>query len=123
MNNKGQSLVLFILTIPILLGILVLVVDVGNALHQKNKINNIIEMVIEYGLENNYQQEKIEELIRYNIKNDNYQIKIEDQIINIKVDDYVDGIISNIINVDGFKIVSEYTGYIENEKKVIEKVK
>ena len=41
MNNKGQSLVLFILILPILLGIMVLVIDVGNAIYTKNKINNI----------------------------------------------------------------------------------
>ena len=41
MNNKGQSLVLFILILPILLGSIVLVIDVGNAIVMKNKINNI----------------------------------------------------------------------------------
>lgn len=123
MNNKGQSLVLFILIIPILLGMIVLVVDVGNAIYSKNKINNVIEMVIEYGLEDNYQEEKLEELINYNLKNNNYKVEIKNEVINIKVEDYVNGIISNIINIDGFKIISEYTGYIENNKKVIKKVK
>ena len=123
MNNKGQSLVLFILTIPILLGILVLVVDVGNALHQKNKINNIIEMVIEYGLENNYEEEKLKKLINYNLKTDNYQVEIKDEIINIKVEAEINGIISNIIDINSFKILSEYKGYMENNKKVIKKVK
>ena len=35
LNNKGQSLVMFILIIPILLFVLIIVADIGNALIQK----------------------------------------------------------------------------------------
>lgn len=123
MNNKGQSLVLFILVIPILLGIIVLVIDVGSAINEKNKINNTIEMIVGYGLEENYNKDEIEELINYNLKESSYVVKIDNNIITIKVEEYVDGIFSNILDIDGFKIISEYMGYIENEKKVIEKVR
>ena len=50
LNNKGQSLVLFILIIPMLIGIAAIVIDVGNAYNQKNEMNNAIELVLEYGL-------------------------------------------------------------------------
>lgn len=123
MNNKGQSLVLFILIIPILLGIMTLVIDAGKTVYTKNKINNTIEMILEYGLEDNYTKEEIEKLINYNLEPTNYSVNIENEIINIKVNTYIEGIISNIINIKGFKIISEYNGYIENDKKIIEKVK
>lgn len=123
MNNKGQSLVLFILIIPILLGMMVLVTDVGNAIYEKNKINSIIEMVIEYGLEENSTKEEINKLLEYNLKNNNTTINIEENTINIKVESYKKGVISNIISFKGFKIVSEYKGYIKDDKKVIEKVR
>lgn len=123
MNNKGQSLVLFILIIPILLGIVVLVIDCGNALVTKNKINNVIEMVLEYGLEEDMDEEKLNNLIDYNLDNGTYDISIEDEVISVEVNSYVEGIFSNILDIDGFHIVSEYMGYMENDKKVIEKVK
>ena len=123
MNNKGQSLVLFILIIPILLGIIVLVIDLGSAINEKNKINNTIEMIVEYGLEDNYSKDKIEKLISYNLNESKYIVDVDDEVITIKVEEYVDGIFSNILDIDGFKIISEYMGYIENEKKVIEKVR
>ena len=123
MNNKGQSLVLFILIIPILLGIVVLVIDCGNALVTKNKINNVIEMVLEDGLEDGYSEEEINKLIDYNLDSGTYSVDVDNDVINIKVSDYVDGVFSNILDIDGFHIVSEYDGYIENNKKVIEKVK
>ena len=123
MNNKGQSLVLFILVIPILLGMIVLVIDFGNTIYQKNKIDNVIEMLIEYGLEEKYDKEQLEKLIDYNLDNNDYLIKIENDVIFIKVDSYVKGIISNILDIDGFEVISEYKGYMKNDKKVIEKVR
>ena len=56
LNNKGQSLVLFILIIPILLGIMTLVLDVGNVLIQKNEMDNQIEFILDYGLTNKIEQ-------------------------------------------------------------------
>lgn len=122
MNNRGQSLVLFILIVPILLGVMVLVFDVGNALYEKNKINNAIELVLELGLEDEYTEEEFEELLTYNFSG-NYKVDIKDDKVIIVVEDYVDGIISNIVDVDGFLVVSEYVGYVKNDKKIIEKVR
>ena len=123
MNNKGQSLVLFILIIPILLGMIVLVYDVGNAVVKKNKINNVIEMIVEDSLNEDYEFEKVEKLVQYNLSTNNYSISVSDNEVNIKVEDYVDGIISNVIGFKGFKIVSQYKGYVKDEKNVIEKVR
>ena len=39
-NNKGQSLVMFVLIIPIFLLILTLVYDVGNAIYEKDRLSN-----------------------------------------------------------------------------------
>ena len=122
MNNKGQSLVLFILILPILLGSIVLVIDVGNAIVMKNKINNIIEMVIEDGLENDYSEEELNNLMDYNLDSD-YVVKLDNNLIEIKVESYSEGIFSNMFSFEGFKIISQYEGYMKDNKKVIEKVK
>lgn len=49
LDNKGQSLVMFILLIPIMLGVMALVIDCGNVMVRKNEIGNVIEMVLDYG--------------------------------------------------------------------------
>lgn len=123
MNNKGQSLVLFILIIPMLLGVVVLVYDVGNTVVRKNKINNVIEMIVEDSLNENYEFDEVERLVKYNLNTNNYSISVSGDEVNIKVEDYVDGVISDVIGFKGFKIVSQYKGYIKNEKNVIEKVR
>lgn len=140
LNNKGQSLILFIIFLPILLGIMALVVDVGNALSKKNEQDNVIEYVLNYGLENGevffenndeyyYNEELVnwkddlKILLDYNLENSNNEIVLNEKEIVIKSKSYVEGIFSNILNIKGFKIESEYKGYIENDKKIIQKEK
>lgn len=123
MNNKGQSLVLFVLIVPVLLGVIVMVVDVGNTILVKNKINGIIEMIIEDSLENKYNEDTIVKLLDYNLDDINSTVDISGEMINIKASTYVDGVISNVFDFDGFRVFSEYKGYMQDNKKVIEKVK
>ena len=52
LNNKGQSLVLFIVIIPIILLVFVLVYDIGTAIYEKNRLSNTSYMVIDYALDN-----------------------------------------------------------------------
>jgi len=119
LNNKGQSLILFILVLPILFGIMALVYDVGNALNKKAEVDNVIEMILNL---DNYKKEDIEVLLEYNLEKNNNKIIIDEDVIIIKSNTYVRGILSNILNVRGFKIESEYKKYISDNKKV-EKIK
>lgn len=152
LNNKGQSLVLFILIIPILLGVMALVIDVGNAFVKKNEIDGVIEFVLDSELSTEEvsneileeeiidntdtegvdeyleddlvsKDESIKVLLDYNLKGTQNESFVEDGVITIKVKTYVEGIFSNILNIRGFPIESEYHGYIENEEKIIEKIK
>ena len=124
LNNKGQSLVLFILIIPILLGIMALVIDVGNALNRKNEIENTIEYVINYGLEKEIKEEKeLKTLLNYNLDNCENTLRITENKIIVSTTAYVDGIFTKILNIKGFLIKSSYQGYLDGETKIIEKIK
>lgn len=140
LNNKGQSLVLFIIFIPILLGIMVLVIDLGNAISKKSEIDNVLELVIDYGLEKGeafleYEEpeylnedlinwkDELNLLLNYNLNNIDREIVINNKKLIISSDYYIEGIFSNILNIKGFKIESEYIGYIENNEKIIKKNK
>ena len=48
LNNKGQSLVMFICLLPILLLIVLAIVDVSRMVIEKNKLNNINVVVETY---------------------------------------------------------------------------
>lgn len=123
MNNKGQSLVLFILIIPLLLGITALVIDVGRAIAEKNSLSNKIELIIECGLEDNLSIKELNELTEHNLYDYDYEVELVDNVIEISASTYVEGIFSNILNFKGFNIKSEYRGFMDNDKVILEKVK
>ena len=124
LNNKGQSLVMFVLIIPILFLVIVLVFDVGNALIEKQELDNINYLTIEYGLEHMNEIE-IESKMKNIITKNNNKIKdidiiIEEDKIKLTIKKNINGIF--IKNLNLVKIESKYTGYIKDGKKVIERV-
>ena len=50
MNNRGQTLVMFILMLPLLLIVLCLVVDIGMLSLEKKKLENTLKDAIYYEL-------------------------------------------------------------------------
>lgn len=124
LNNKGQSLVLFILIIPILLGIMALVIDVGNALNEQNKMENAVEFVINYGLEEKIKDEQeLKTLLNYNLEDCENTLRITENKIIVSSTSYVEGIFTKILNIKGFLIKSRYQGYLDGDTKRIEKIK
>ena len=135
LNNKGQSLVLFIIVLPILLLMLVLVIDIGRIISIKQELNNINEIVLDYGIdyltdnidnsENSISniENKLIEIIKLN-KNDidNIDVRIENNKIYVNLNEKIDGVISSIIGISIFDINSSYVGYMDNDKKRIERV-
>lgn len=124
-NNKGQSLVMFVLIIPIFLFILTLVYDVGNAIYEKDRLSNTNYLTIEYGLDNigTVTEKDLKELIEQNITNlKRAYVTIEDNQIEIKIEKEVKGIIGKLFNFNLVEIKSYYKGKIINDKKEIERI-
>lgn len=122
-NNKGQSLVMFVLIVPILFLIMLLVFDVGKMILLKQELDDINYLAIDYGLDNQ-DEDKIRELI---IKNkddiDTIDINIQDNKIYVILVDSIDVTISLLNDINIFEIKSSYVGYIDNDRKIIERNK
>ena len=50
MNNKGQTLIFFVVILPILLCIFMLIIDLCTMNYEKNKLDNLAYDVMEYKL-------------------------------------------------------------------------
>lgn len=124
MDNKGQSLVLFVIIIPILLGVLAFVIDLGLINLEKDKLDNINIMVIEYGLENinTVTVKDLDDLIKENDSIVLSDISITSDSIVIILNKEVDSIFGNIINFKNYKIGSKYKGTIINDNIRIKRV-
>ena len=126
LNNKGQSLVLFVLLMPIFVMIMVTVIDVGNLISAKTEIDNINKIVIDYGLDNMNDINVVNDmklLAKENKKDINIDIKFVDMEYRVLCNYYVDGIFSNVLKIKGYNVKSSYIGYLDNNKKIIKKIK
>lgn len=127
LNNKGQSLVTFVLLIPIFILILVLVVDIGNIVNLKLDLNNINKIIISYGIDNidSINKEELEDLVKANdskITVKTITIDKEKKQLEIILSKYSDSLLGKIVGIDGYNITSNYQAKINNEKKEIKKV-
>ena len=127
MNNRGQSLISFVLIIPIILMILFMVYDIGNMVLLREKLDNINYIAIDYGLDKIEDLDlnaKLNELIKKN-KDDIevVNISISEGKIRITLEDRLNNKFSLISKFKTFTIKSSYIGYMENDKKVIRKDK
>lgn len=126
LNNKGQSLVLFVIIIPVLLFILVLVIDIGRAINLKQELNNISKIVLDYGIdkidEENLEVELTELVKLNNNEIDKIDIKLDDDKIYLNISCNMDLIFISLGDLSLFEITSSYVGYIYNGNKRIEKV-
>ncbi len=127
MNNKGQSLISFVLIVPIILLTLFMVYDIGNMVLLKGQLDNINYLTIDYGLDklddvdlNN----KLTEIINKNKDDiDKIEININDGEIKILLEDKIENKLSLINKFDVLNIKSNYVGYIQDNKKIIRKDK
>ena len=127
MNNKGQSLISFVLIIPILLMILFMVYDIGNMVLLKEKLDNINYLTIDYGIsklgEDNLDV-KLNEIIKKNKDDINViLVSVSDKQIEVTLEDKVENKLSLINKFKAFNIKSKYIGYMEEDKKIIRKDK
>ncbi len=83
MNNKGQTLVLFLFIIPIIFLIFMVIYQVGTAELDKKKLNDRVNTMVEYGI-NHWSEEDIKEKMIEMFKKDfpkvaldNIEIKLE----------------------------------------------
>ena len=86
MNNKGQTLVVFVIILPIILIMLTLVIDLGLLYIEKRNIdNNVYDSVLYYleNIEEDNIKDKTYKLLNKNIKDRNIFIKKKNKYIKI----------------------------------------
>lgn len=125
MNNKGQTLVIFIVFLPLLLIILASIVDIGFVYYEKNKLDNLNIMVIDYGishLDDDKLTEKIENLIKKNDKKIKLKsIELESNKLELTLSKKIKSTFGKIIGINKYNITSKYIGTNIEYKKSIKK--
>lgn len=119
MNNKGQTLVVFVLFLPVLVIVITMIINKSNMYYDKRNMENIAKEAINYGL-NNIEDENIEDKIKIFISKNidcEKEIKIEDGEIRVTLIKE-NKTIKKILGYENIKI--KYKGKIEDNKKKVE---
>lgn len=122
LNNKGQSLVMLVLIIPIFLLIITLIYDVANAIYEKDRLSNTIWIAIDYGLDNinDITKEELNDMIISNVDGLNYiDVIVNDNEIVVKASKKV---IGKMFHFELTTINCNYKGKLIDDKKEIERI-
>ncbi len=122
MNNKGQTLVVFVLLLPLVMMITASVIEIGRLSIINTEYKNSITDAINYGLDNLDKEnvsDKMKKLLDKNISGTK-NIDINDGVIKIHVTSSLDGMFSSILK-KAYSIDITYIGYLEADKKIIVK--
>lgn len=121
MNSKGQTLIVFVILIPIFILISALVVDTGLMTFEKEKYRGIIENGIkEYFNTGNIDETK--KIFSLNdISKEEYAITIQEKEIEVSLNTSVESIFGKIINIEKYEIKINYVGTKEGERVIINK--
>ncbi len=124
MNNKGQTLVIFLILIPIIIVILALVIDLGLVQSTKTKMLKVTEMIIEDVIdkEGYDKEELVKRLYKENkIKYTSLKVTFDDNKLSINIIKNIEGLFGKFISLNNYKIEISLTGYRQNDKIIIEK--
>lgn len=125
-SNKGQSLVLFVVFVPLIIMLGTYVVDMSYARYNENKIDSINKEVVKYGLKHIDEDPK-DNMIKLIYQNDsdidNYKIDIdlEKREVKVQIEKSSKGIFGSIIGKAVYREKSNYIGYIKDDKQIIER--
>ena len=120
LNNKGQSLVMFICLNHILLLIVLAIVDVSRMVIEKNKLNNINYIAISYYSSHKEDDDVTERIISLVKRNDEdiINVRINKDKNTIYLDKKIDSTMGKIIGISEYEIVSEYSFADDGIKRV-----
>lgn len=119
LNQKGQSLVLFVLILPLLLMIGTFVIDVAFISNEKLKLDNINKLVISTYLDNSsLDKSELMNLVKENDEMvENIYLDIEDEIC-MTLEKSVNSMLGGIFGFDSYDISSSYCGSNAPGKKI-----
>ncbi|MBR1748164.1 MAG: hypothetical protein IJ743_00035 [Bacilli bacterium] len=121
MNRKGQTLILFVILIPILILLLALVVDIGLVHTKRIEYRSIMEE----GMRACLNQKDVESLKRVfelnQILENEYQVSYENDV-EVLINKKISSIFGSIIGIEDYEMVLHYVGIQEKGEFVLKKI-
>lgn len=117
MNNKGQSLVIFIIIIPVIFIVFSFLYDYAYIINSQNKYENVTRTILNSTLE----EDKIIDLYKQNsYKVDDFKYKKENDKVYIQNSYKIKSVFGNIVNLKNYTVSINYVVINSNNGIIIE---
>ncbi|MBO5096338.1 MAG: pilus assembly protein [Bacilli bacterium] len=122
MNNKGQTLVIFIILLPIFLALCAFVIDVGLMTYENVKLKNTTKSILNSVVDKNkISEDNIKKLYKKNdINIENIEIDISNENIIVKNNYYIDSMFGKILSIHEYEVSVNAKMNLINKKIVFE---
>ncbi|MCI9280264.1 MAG: pilus assembly protein [Bacilli bacterium] len=125
MNKKGQTLIAFVIILPVFILFLAFIVDTGILLKEKSRLNgstkSILENMYPKRNESNFQEQTIDLFKKNKIPTENLNLEVKNNTIIVSNDYEIESIFGKIIGIKKYKIHLNLTFQIEQDKLTIKK--
>lgn len=122
MNNRGQTLTIFIILIPVLFMLLGVIIDISYATYEKRNVENNIKYTIRTSFSKNLDEKQISKLIKKNIENiEEYKVYYNNDALYVYVKTKVNGIFDNLFSNPIKNIEVTYKGVFDGDNIIVER--
>lgn len=116
MNNKGQTLIIFVILVPIIITMMALVVDVGMLENKVLKTKNIVDVAIKEYFNKDDVTVISKTLEENNISTDKLVIKRNDNEVGVNVEYEMSSLFGKIVGLQKYDVKVKRKGIKENGK-------
>ena len=117
MNNKGQTLIIFVILVPIIITMMALVVDVGMLENKVLKTKNIVDVAIKEYFNKEEDVTVISKTLEENdISTDKLIIKRTDHEVGVNVEYEMSSLFGKIVGLQKYDVKVKRKGIKENGK-------
>ena len=121
MNKRGQTLIIFVMLIPIIITMAALVIDVGLLYYKKNEYTGIVEESIKEYFKDEDLTSALETLTLNGVSLDDVLVSATDETISVTLDTKVDSIFGKVIRINDYEIKIARVGTKDKERVIIKK--
>lgn len=121
MNKRGQTLIIFVMLIPIIITMAALVIDVGLLYYKKNEYTGIVEESIKEYFKDEDLTSALETLTLNGVSLDDVLVSATDETISVILDTKVDSIFGKVIRINDYEIKIARVGTKDKERVIIKK--
>jgi len=119
-NKRGQTLILFIILIPLIIMLVAFVIDVGLIVSENNRLREVTKNIIEEVIKNDNTEIVKKVYEKNDVDTKNLEVIYEENKIRIKNKIDVYSIFGGIIGISKYSVKIDMTGEVINGKLFID---